>query len=215
MSNPPRAESIFRAVSILATFVMLTGCAAISAVSDATTPLDVYELRSPNDIQTSSRRPLARDVIVEMPTTSGSLSTDRILIRPNRLQAQYLPDVRWSEPTPVMVQTLMLRTIEATGAVRYVGRQPLGVSGDYALVTEVVDFQAELAEENESALVRLNLIVRLVREQDARIIASRSFSATAPASSTQTQPLIESFNAAADQVFSDFAIWVQNALAGR
>ena len=80
-------------------------------------------------VQRITRRAAPRDVIIELPTTSGALATDRIMIRPNRLQAQYLPESRWSEPAPVMVQTLMLRAVEATGAVRYVGREPLGVSG--------------------------------------------------------------------------------------
>lgn len=192
----------------------LASCAAISAVSDATTPLDVYELRAPSSIQASARRSLQRDVIVELPTTGGSLDTDRIMIRPDALQAQYLPDVRWSEPTPVMVQTLMLRTIEATGAVRYVARKPLGAGGDFAIVTEVVDFQAETMDDEEGATVRIRLIVRVVRESDARIIASRTFDTTAEATSTETQVLAETFNTASDAVFTEFASWLTGILRG-
>ncbi|WP_439521283.1 ABC-type transport auxiliary lipoprotein family protein [Marivita sp.] len=201
----------FRQAVALFALALLSGCAAISAVSNAATPLDVYELRAP-DMPSPSRRMVARDVIVELPTTSGALSTDRIMIRPNALQAQYLPDVRWSEPTPVMVQTLMLRSIEATGAVRYVGRTPLGVSGDFALVTEVVDFQAEVNPDGDTATVQVTLLVRLVREQDARIVASRTFAASMPSPSTDTSAVIEAFSGASDQVFAEFASWMQNAL---
>ncbi|WP_292066308.1 ABC-type transport auxiliary lipoprotein family protein [Marivita sp. XM-24bin2] len=190
----------------------LSGCAAITAVSDAATPLDVYELRAPASIAASGGRVLARDVIVEIPTTSGALATDRIMIRPNALQAQYLPDVRWSEPTPVMVQTLMLRSIEATGAVRYVGRKPLGVSGDFALVTEVIDFQADVVPETDTANVQITFLVRIVRERDASIVASRSFRANAVAATTETDVIIDAFSAASDQVFVEFAQWVRDAL---
>ncbi|MGJ8602700.1 MAG: ABC-type transport auxiliary lipoprotein family protein [Marivita sp.] len=191
---------------------LLSGCAAISAVSDAATPLDVFELRAPDTIAATSRAQIARDVIVELPTTSGALSTDRIMIRPNALQAQYLPDVRWSDPTPIMLQTLMLRTIEATGAVRYVGRTPLGVSGDYALVTEIVDFQAEVTPQGDTAEAQITFLVRMVREQDARIIASRTFAASAPSASTETTAVIDAFSAASDQVLVEFARWVQSSL---
>ena len=191
---------------------LLSGCAAISAVSDAATPLDVFELRAPDSIVVSRGRPAPRDVIIELPTTSGALSTDRIMIRPNALQAQYLPEVRWSDPTPVMVQTLMLRSIEATGAVRYVGRTPLGVSGDYALVTEVVDFQADVAPETDSATVQITLLVRVVRERDASIVASRRFTASMPSNSTETKAVIDAFSGASDEVFRDLALWVQNTL---
>lgn len=200
-------RNIIAATSLAA----LSGCAAISAVSDAATPLDVYELRAPESIARTGRVS-ARDVIVEIPTTSGALATDRIMIRPNALQAQYLPDVRWSEPTPVMVQTLMLRSIEATGAVRYVGRKPLGASGDVALVTEVIDFQADVVPGTDTASVRITFLVRIVRERDSSIVSSRRFMATTVAATTETSVVIDAFSSASDQVFAEFAQWVQSML---
>ena len=204
--------TLLRKVIALAALTALSGCAAISAVSDAATPLDVYELRAPDTITATRGAPAPSDVIIELPTTSGALSTDRIMIRPNALQAQYLPDVRWSDTTPVMVQTLMLRSIEATGAVRYVGRTPLGVSGDYAIVTEVIDFQAQVTPDGDSAVANITLLVRMVRERDARIVASRRFTASMPATSTETNAVIDAVSGASDQVFAEFAAWVQSAI---
>ena len=52
----------------------LPGCGALSALGDATTPLDVYELRAPSGLPTATRtRPL--QVTVEVPTTGGALQT--------------------------------------------------------------------------------------------------------------------------------------------
>ncbi|MFP7569979.1 ABC-type transport auxiliary lipoprotein family protein [Marivita sp. S2033] len=203
-----------RASLAVGALAVVTGCSALSAFSDAATPLDVYEIPAPSGISPTTRGAVARDVIVELPTTSGALETDRIMIRPNPLQAQYLPEVRWSEPVPVMVQTLMLRAIESTGAVRYVGRQPLGVSGDYAIVTEVMDFHAEQIAGGDGAMVEVRLLSRLVRERDARIVSSRTFSAEALSGSTDTLPLVEAFSAASDQVFTEVAQWIRTSVAG-
>lgn len=205
---------LLRLALALCALAVLTGCAALSAVNKVAVPLEVYELRPPAGLAQAAARPRPLDVIVELPTTAGSLDTDRIMIRPNALQAQYLPEVRWADPVPVMVQTLMLRSLEAGGALRYVGRKPLGASGDYALVTEVVDFQAALAPDGATAGVTLGLIVRLVRERDARIVASRSFRAEAPAASTETAALIAAFDAAAAAVLTEFAGWLPGALPG-
>ncbi len=207
--------SMLRAIVALVAVSALTGCAALSAIGDATTPLEVYELRAPTDIPTAQGRTLPRDVVVELPTTSGALETDRIMIRPNSMQAQYLPDVRWSEPAPVMVQTLMLRSIEATEGVRYVARQPLGANGDFAIVTELTDFQAELGADGNTAIVRVRLISRIVREDDARIVASRTFTSTAPSSSLDTQDLVAAFDTAAGSLLSEFATWVLTVLRAR
>jgi len=205
--------SIFRTIAFTVVLPLVSGCSALSAISDATTPLAVYELRAPDTIAAIQGRALARDLIVELPTTSGALATDRIMIRPDPLQAQYLPDVRWADPVPVMVQTLMLRAIEATQGVRYVGRQPLGSSGDFAIVTEIIDFQAELNPDGETANISLNMVSRIVREQDARIVASRSFAASAQSRSSDTQDLIVAFDAAATLVLPAFAEWALSEMA--
>lgn len=204
---------MFKIIAVTVSLPVLSGCSAISAITDATTPLAVYELRTPESIATVQGRPLARDVIIELPTTSGALATDRIMIRPDPLQAQYLPDVRWADPMPVMMQTLMLRAIEATQGVRYVGRQPLGSSGDFAIVTEIIDFQAELNADGETATVSLNMVLRIVREQDARIVASRRFDASAPSQSTDTQDLIKAFDTGVTLVLPLFAEWALSEMA--
>ncbi len=203
-----------RLLSAVVVVLTVPGCATLSALSDASTPLEVYELRSPADIRPRSGQPLPLDVIIELPTTSGSLETDRIMIRPSPLQAQYLPGVRWSDPTPVMVQNLMLRALERTQALRYTGRVPLASSGDYAVVTELLDFEAELQADGETAMIRQQFIARLVREGDARIVASRTFTASAASTSLDAPELLDAFDSASQRLLAEFATWVVRELAG-
>ncbi|NKX45906.1 hypothetical protein HCU73_15025 [Roseibacterium sp. KMU-115] len=196
-----------RALLLALVLPLLSGCSALSALGDATQPLDVYELQPPAEVPVA-RRSQARDVIVELPTTSGALETDRIMIRPDRLAATYLPGVRWGEPAPVMVQTVLLRTLDATGAFQYVGRRPLGPSGDYAIVTELVEFEAEVLEDGDSARIDIRLTSRIVREDGVRIVAARTFTSTATAASLDDTALVEAFDAAMGPLARDFAGWV-------
>ncbi len=194
---------------------LLSGCGAISAIGEATTPLDAYELRAPGEGPVARGRPLQRDLVIEIPNASGALDTDRIMIRPNPLQAQYLPRARWSDPAPVMLQTLMLRSIENTNALRFVGRRPLGGAGDFALIAELTDFHAELIPKTDEAMIRMRMIARIVRESDASIIAMRTFSSSAPAESVETLALVESFNTAVEPLMQDLARWVLASLGIR
>jgi cholesterol transport system auxiliary component len=139
------------------------------------------------------------------------LDTDRIMIRPSPLQAQYLPDVRWSETAPVMVQRLMLRSLEDTQGFRYVGRQPIGPGGDYALISELTDFQAE-ASAPGVAVVTLRLTARLVREEGLEIVASRTFTSTAAVASTETPALVDGFDRASRVLTGEVAEWTLDAL---
>lgn len=204
----------FKRTAALLALTALTACSTISALGEVSTPLSVYDLRAPENAPVIRGSQLARDVIVEIPTTSGVLDTDRILIRPDAIEAQYLPDVRWGDDVPIMMQTLMLRSLENTNGLRYVGRRPLAGSGDYAIVTELVDFQAELTGE-ETAIVTIRMTSRLVREQDASIAASRTFSATVDAASIETPALIDAFDRASDEVLIEFADWTMTSLGRR
>lgn len=195
----------------LVTAALLSGCSALSALSGAATPLDAYDLAAPAD-PVVARSTNARQFVVEVPTAPGALNTDRILIRPHPLQAAYLPDGKWAEDVPVMLQTLLVRSFEDTNAFRYVGRRPLGASGDYALVTELTDFQAEAAPDGRSANIRLRLTARLVREDDAAILSTRSFTSTAQVASTETIDLVEGFNTANQLLLADVTKWALKAL---
>jgi cholesterol transport system auxiliary component len=201
---------------LVALLAASSGCGAVSALNDASKPLDAYDLRAPRDVPQAARMS-ARALSVELPTTTGALDTDRILMRPNPVQALYLPAARWSDKLPLMVQSVLLRSFEDTGALSYVGRRPLGAVGDVALVTEITDFQAELSPDRKSAVIRLRVTARMVREADARVLARRSFSADVPAGSLDTLDLVQGFNAASDQLIGQVVPWGLTAmgLSGR
>lgn len=190
---------------------LLPGCSALSALSGAATPLNAYDLNAPAAVVVA-RGSSSRQLVVELPTAPGALTTDRILIRPHPLQAAYLPDGKWAEETPVMLQTLLVRSFEDSNAFRYVGRRPLGASGDYALLTELTDFQAEAGPDGKTASIRLRLTARLVREDDAQVISTRSFTQIAAVGSTETLALVEGFNTANQALLADVTKWVLGSL---
>lgn len=196
---------IIRFGIVLAGLLALSGCGAVSALNKAATPLDAYELRAPGDIPQAGRR-LNRALSIEPPTTSGALDSDRILVKPNAVQSLYLPDGRWASDLPAMWQTMALRAFEDTGALSYVGRRPLGAVGDFALISEITDFQAELTGE-EAATIRLRLTARMVRERDAQVVARRVFTAGVPIDGTETLALVNGFNAASDTVLTEMVRW--------
>ena len=193
------------ALAVLA-ILGLAGCSALSSLTDATTPLEAFELRAPADpIRVGGS--VRRDLVIETPTAGGALDTDRIMIRPGPFQAQYLPGARWTDTAPVMLQNLMLRAFEDTNALRYVGRRPLGGTGDYVLISDLTDFQAELDPTGQGVTTRLRMTVRLVRESDASVIGSRTIQTTAQAASTDTLAIVQGFDQATGMALQDLTAW--------
>lgn len=186
--------------------LVLSGCTALSALDEASQPLQIYELRTPAIQRTVSRRNI--ELVVEEPSASGALAIERIMIRPAPFQAQYLPGVRWADTAPVMLQTLMVRSLTETGAFGSVGRRPVGTIGDFALLSELTDFQAEFAEETSDALIRIRLILRIVRERDARVIATRTFAVTENAATTDADAIVAAFDLATSRLLSDAVSWI-------
>lgn len=191
---------------------LVSACGAVTGLGGVTTPPDVYVLQQPSDLPRRQGAPQRRAVIVEEPTTDGALATERIMIQPDALRAEYLPGVRWTDPAPVLLQTLMVRALDATGAFEYVGRRPLGPGGDYAIVTELVDFQAVLLPEGQSARIDVQMTSRIVREEGVEIIAARTFTASAVSPSLSDADLVAAFNSAAGSVIADFTGWALSSL---
>ena len=185
---------------------LLSACSAISALSDASQPLDIYELRTPPVSVAASRRPV--ELVVEEPVATGALAVERIMIQPSLLQAQYLPGVRWSDTAPVMIQTLLLRGLSETEALTSVGRRPLGSVSDYSVLSDLTDFQAEIAENGEGVLIRTRLVMRIVRESDTQVIANRTFEVLSNASTTEVDDITASFDSAASELLSEAIEWI-------
>ncbi len=200
----------------LAGLAALPGCGALAALGGVSEALDAYELRAPQPGPVAAGT-VARALIVETPAAPGAIDNDRILIRPHPLQAQYLPRARWTETAPVMVQTLLLRTLENAGGLRFVGRRPLAGSGDFALVSELTAFEADVpgAPEGAAAAVSVRLLARLVREADAAVLSTRAFAATAPVARIETLAVVEAFDTALAQVLDATARWALSGVGVR
>lgn len=199
-----------RAGLLLLALAASSGCAAVSALSGASQPLDAYGL-TPVEGARGGRG--ARHLVVETPTTSGAIATDRILVKPNPLQAAYLPNARWVDGAPVMVQTLLVQSIQASGAFRLVSRAPGGLFPDYTLLTEIRSFQAE-PEPAGDYRVRVALTLTLVREADGAVVAGRSVERSALAANVAPLTIAAAFDAAMGAALREAVAWVASGGGG-
>ncbi len=189
---------------LLAITTVLPGCAALSALKGEP-DRDVFELRAPASGSGQCGRGRLAELVVELPKTRGTLDTERIMIRPSTLQTQYLPDAVWGDTVPVTVQRLLVESLGHYDAFSHVGRAPLGTAGDYALISEIKDFNAEV--QGKGALVKLSVDAQLVNEMDARVVARGSFKTEAASTSTKTADLIPAFDSASQTLIAQMTDW--------
>lgn len=187
---------------LFAAVASLPGCGALSALQGEP-DRDLFELRAPTAISCGPAR--IGELVVEPPKTRGTLDSNRIMIRPSALQTQYLPDAEWGDTVPMMLQRLLVDSLDATGSFDHVGRAPLGLSGDYALISEIRDFNAEMAD--DGVIIRLSVDAQMVSEMDANVVGRGSFAASVPAPSTSTTDLVPAFDAATRQLVGQMRGW--------
>ncbi|WP_235755530.1 ABC-type transport auxiliary lipoprotein family protein [Paracoccus salsus] len=184
----------------------LPGCGALSALQGEPAR-DLFELRPPAAVTCGKSR--VGEMVIEPPKARGTLDSNRIMIRPSALQTQYLPDAEWGDTVPAMLQRLLVQNLGATRSFDHVGRAPLGLSGDVAMISEIEDFNAELTP--DGVVIRMTVDAQLVSEMSADVISRGRFAATVPAASTRTADLIPAFDAAARQLVTQMTEWALTA----
>ena len=165
----------------------IVGCAAPAAP-------DTSDAQAPAEQTTDESKPIKL-----------TLWSCNDMIRPNELQTQYLPDSRWGDTVPVTLQTLLVRGFSLYDVWTHVGRVPLGTAGDYAIISEINDFNAEVS--GDGAIVKMTVDAQMVREADATVVSRGHFVTSSTAASTKTADLVPAFDAAGQQLVAQMTAW--------
>ena len=121
---------------------------------------------------------------------------------------QYFPASRWVDRAPVLVQTLMVESFENSNRARSVGRQAIGLTPDFTLITDLREFQAEVPESGGGALIiNVQLNVKIVDEPEGHIIASESFDRKNRLETTDMTAVVQAFDDALGGAMREAVEW--------
>jgi cholesterol transport system auxiliary component len=198
-------KAVTRRAALLGGLCALGGCGAVSALNSAAQPLDTYDL-APRSGATTGRRS-SRTLMVTLPEASAAIATDRIMVKPAPASITYLPDARWSDELPVVLQSLLVRSIAGTGRVGYVGRSGGGPVPDVALLVRLDGFHVNVLAEGGFE-VTVDFDLTLLRDRDQRVIASRRYSQVAAAADDSPAAIVAAFQAVLDTILPAASDWV-------
>lgn len=194
-----------RLAMLMLGLTVLAGCSAISSIQSASTPLNTYEL-SPLPAGTVPATRGQRHLEVALPTATGALTSDRIVIKPTPLQVQSLPDARWVNETIDHVQLLLVRSLANSGRFALVTGAGTGPAPDYVLLTDLLAFQAEVVGDGLTVVIQTRMTV--LSDTDGRVISSRSFSTSRPAADSSADQVASAFDAAMTQQLTEVITWL-------
>jgi cholesterol transport system auxiliary component len=181
---------------------LLAACAVLSAGEDSP---NLYTLTPKSTFDASLPR-VSWQVVVETPTAAAYLNTSRIALAMTPTSADYYAKSAWADRAPLMVQTLIVESLENTRRIVGVGRDPLAVRPTYVLQTELREFQAEYFHDKPPT-VHVRIVARLVRQSDRQIIATRGFERCVRARADQVPPVVQAFDEALGGVLKALVSW--------
>jgi cholesterol transport system auxiliary component len=197
-------QTMTRRAAIIGALSTLSGCTAITSLNSAAAPLDTYDLRPAAGSKSGGRR--SRTLLVARPQASAALATDRIMIKPDAVSITYLPDARWVDELPAVLQSLLIRSISETGRIAYVGRSDAGPIPDKALLVRIDAFEVN-ALGNGTFDVTVDLDLTMINDSTQRVVASRRFLKTAQVGSDQVTEIVGGFQAVLNDLLPAMSDW--------
>jgi cholesterol transport system auxiliary component len=144
----------------------LAGCAlAPSEPASSSFLLD----QLPRDVPQRARS--ATTLLVFAPDARPSIDTTQMAYTVRPHEQAYFAHNQWAEAPPQMLQPLLLRTLEATGAFSAVVAPPHRTTSTLGLRTEIVDLVQDFA--HDPPVLRFVLRVRLSDEAANRVLGTR------------------------------------------
>ena len=194
---------LLRRTLTVAGCLLLGACAALQlATAD---PPRLYDL-TPKSTFDNGLPMVPGRLSVEVPTATAGLNSARIALRPTQTTLEYYAGARWVDVVPVMIQNLLLESLDNTGRIDVLGREVVGVRADLALLTHVREFQAEY-DGPGAPLVRVRLQARLIRLPRRTSFAATSEESTVRARDTALPAIVGAFDEAFGKVLKRIVEW--------
>lgn len=190
---------------LLALVAVLAGCALAAPEPPMTSAL-LDQL--PADVQ---HRPASRaTLLVFPPEARPAIDTTQMAytLRPHHLA--YFAQNQWAETPPQMLQPLVTRTMEATGAFAAVLSPPYSGTATLGLRTELTELVQDFSQ--DPPVLRLGLRVRVSEPASNRVLGTREFAVREPLRQKAPYAGVLAANTALAQALRDMASFVLEQL---
>ena len=144
-------------------------------------------------------------LVVEQAYAPASINTSRIGLMQGQFRFNYFANANWVDRAPIMVQRLLIESLDNSGAIVGVGPEAIGLRPDFVLKPELREFQAH--DEGDKHRVEVVINARLVQLPERSIVAVEEFGAEATAPSGTLVPVVNAFDEALGRVMKRLVLW--------
>jgi cholesterol transport system auxiliary component len=179
-------------LAALVLFPLLVGCTGV--LPGQGDPSRLFTL-TPKTTYSDDLPSVRWQLTVDSPIAEAGIATTRIALRHSPITLEYYAHAEWVDRAPVLVQTLLIESFEATGKILAVGRNSVHLRSDYNLLCELREFQAEYDDKgNAPPQVRVRINAKLIRMPERVIVGSTTAEYVERAKSAELEAVVASFD---------------------
>lgn len=182
---------------------------ACSALSPSTTPPPAfYSLNGAAGLAVAAAAPTPGSaaqptLIINPPRAAAGFDSQRIIYLREAHRLEYFANSEWVDPPARMLGTLLVASLQGTGAFRAVVLAPGTAVGEMRLETEIIRLQHEF--QSKPSRVHFTLRATLLDEKTRRVLAWREFDATVPSATDDPYGGVLAANQAVQSVLKELA----------
>jgi phospholipid/cholesterol/gamma-HCH transport system substrate-binding protein len=165
----------------------------------------IYDLTAPTAFPQTNKVPKSQLVIPE-PSTPLTVDTQKI---PTHLASGEEPSLdvaEWTDNIPRLVQAKLIQGFENSSYMQAVARPMDGLNADYQLLIDIRTFQVSALSAPEASEAKVEFSAKILG-QDGRIVASKTFNATAPVADESVGAAVRALDNAFGRAATDLVVW--------
>jgi cholesterol transport system auxiliary component len=184
--------------------VLLGGCSAVGLGGGGASSIATYDINPPKTGEAAINRwPV--QLAVRRPTSASSLNTNRILLSVIGGRTSYFSGAAWSARLPDLLQSRLTSAFQNSGAFRKILSEEDEAKSDYAIATEIRDFQVNVDGSNSTAAV--TLAAKLINKKRGNVLAKKEFKARLPANKDDPDSSVDALQSAFGKVVVKMVRW--------
>lgn len=190
-----RKRGIARFGGMLLAALTLGGC---TLPQDQSPPAQSYLLEVGTFAPAPARRASGKTLLVAPPKAAPGFDSNRIAYTRQPPKLDYYKDSVWSDAPARMLQPILVRAFEATGAFKAVVSPPAPGLANLRVDVDVIRLQQEFM--SQPSRVRLMARIKVVDLKSGHVLGTQVFEAVEPAPSEDANGAARAANAAVQKV---------------
>jgi cholesterol transport system auxiliary component len=199
-------KSPARLIVMLGTLA-LTACSMLVGKHE---DLTVYAPILAQPAESSAQVARAWELGIAEPRAISPLDGAHIAVMPAAGELQTYKGARWRDASPVLIQQLLLQAFRDSVRLSGVGVPTSVPRADFALLSDLQDFQAEYrGAKFPTIVIRLN--AQLVDNSTGRVVASRTFAVEETSAGAGVPEVFAAFQTALNKLLPQVVAWSAEA----